>query len=110
MLITFEEVVAEIDIGGSELSAWIERNWVLPVEEDGEFLFDASDIARVRLIAELRQDLGVNEEAIPVVLRLLDQVYGLQRALGEINDAIKALPADCRRRLEDILRHSSEDE
>ncbi len=109
MLVSFEEVIAKIDIGGSELNVWIERNWVLPVEEDGEFLFDDSDIARVRLIAELRQDLGVNEDAVPVVLRLLDQVYGLQRALGEINEAIKALPSDCRRRLEDVLRDSSDD-
>ena len=47
---------------------------MLPVEVDGDLVFDDSDVARVRLIAELRNDLGVNEDAIPVVLRLLDQV------------------------------------
>jgi chaperone modulatory protein CbpM len=34
----------------------------------------------------------VNEDAIPVVLRLLDQVYGLRRALADLNEAIQALP------------------
>lgn len=92
MPIRFDEVLVALDIGASELTAWIEQHWVLPLEVDGDLVFDDSDVARVRLIAELRNDLGVNEDAIPVVLRLLDQVYGLRRALSELNEAIQALP------------------
>src|SRR3546814_19259708 len=55
-------------------------------------MFDDSDLARVKLLAELRNDLGVNEDAIPVVLRLLDQVYSLRRALADLNEAIRTLP------------------
>jgi chaperone modulatory protein CbpM len=33
----------------------------------------------VRLIRELRDELAVNEEALPVVLSLLDQLYALRR-------------------------------
>jgi hypothetical protein len=36
----------------------------------------------------LRVDLMVNEEAIPVVLSLLDQVHALRRALSRVNSAI----------------------
>jgi len=94
MLVTFEEVIAEIDVKSGELSAWIEYNWILPVEEDGRYYFDETDVARARLIAELHRDLEVNEAAMPVVLRLLDQVYDLRRALSALNRAVKTLPEE----------------
>jgi chaperone modulatory protein CbpM len=83
---------------------------VLPVEENGDFFFDEADVARVRLIAELRNDLGVNEDAIPVVLRLLDQVYSLRRALAELNEAIQALPESAQAQLRDHLSDSDRGE
>ncbi len=109
MLVKFDEVLVTVDIGASELHAWIEQNWVLPVEEDGHFFFDETDVARVRLIAELRNDLGVNEDAIPVVLRLLDQVYSLRRALAELNDAIHELPESAQAQLRDYLSEDRTD-
>jgi hypothetical protein len=74
MIWTFQQVVMEMEVSEGEVTRWIEQSWVLPVEEDGKLLFDDIDRARIQLIVELRRDLEVNEEAIPVVLRLLDQV------------------------------------
>ncbi len=108
MLATFEQVLAEIKVDKAELAVWIEQNWILPVEEDGRYLFDDADMARVRLIAELRRDLGVNEEAVPVVLRLLDQVYALRKALADLNTAIRALPEDVRVQLKSELSNLPE--
>jgi len=102
-LVKVDEVLVTVEIGASELHAWIEQNWVLPVEDNGDFYFDDTDVARVRLIAELRNDLGVNEDAIPVVLRLLDQVYSLRRALSELNEAIQELPESAQDQLRDYL-------
>jgi len=99
MLVKFDEVLMTVDIGASELHAWIEQSWVLPVEDNGDLYFDDADVARVRLIAELRNDLGVNEDAIPVVLRLLDQVYSLRRALADLNEAIHTLPESAQEQL-----------
>ncbi len=103
MLVRFDEVLVTLEIGASELHAWIEQHWVLPVEEEGDYLFDETDVARVKLIAELRNDLGVNEDAIPVVLRLLDQVYSLRRALAELNEAIQELPESAQDQLREHL-------
>ncbi len=99
MLVSFEAVAAEIKVDKAELTVWIEQSWVLPVEEKGRFLFDEADVARVRLIAELNRDLGVNEEAVPVVLRLLDHVHSLRRALDDLNTAFQALPENFRKQL-----------
>ncbi len=104
MLWTLEQVIAETKITKTEIKAWIDQSWVLPVEEEGQVLFDEVDRARIRLIIELRSDLEVNEEAIPVVLRLLDQVYSLRHALDELRQGIKGLSEPARSELEDQLR------
>ncbi|HEY9548259.1 MAG TPA: chaperone modulator CbpM [Kiloniellaceae bacterium] len=109
MAVRFDEILVTLDIGASELSAWIEQHWVLPVEVEGDLVFDDTDVARVKLIAELRNDLGVNEDAIPVVLRLLDQVYGLRRALADLNEAIRALPESAQDQLRAHLRDEDDE-
>lgn len=109
MVATFEQVIAEVEIAESELTAWIEQRWILPLEEEGRYFFDEADVARVRLVAELHRDLGVNEEAMPVVLGLLDQVYGLRRTLNALHEAIAQLPAGLRARVAEELARRGHD-
>ena len=107
MLTTIEQVAAEIEVSPGELTAWIEQRWVLPAEEDGRYLFDEADRARIKLIAELRRDMEIGDEAMPMILRLLDQIYTLRRALGELEDVIKTLPAEVRQEIENRLRKTT---
>ena len=94
MIFSLQQVVTEVGISEADLRLWIEQRWVLPTRREDSFVFDDVDLARTRLIRELRADLMLNEEAIPVVLSLLDQVHALRRALASINTAIdKASPA-----------------
>jgi chaperone modulatory protein CbpM len=82
-------------IGGlqeAELRHWIAERWVRPEPMSGGYVFRDVDVARVRLIVELRRDLAIDEEALPVVLQLLDQVYALRRRLRALRDAIDAQP------------------
>lgn len=104
MAMTLAEVVTATEVSEGEIVAWVEQRWVLPVEEGGRWLFDESDVARVSLIDELRRDMAVNDEAVPIVLRLLDQLYGLRSALAEIHEAVQALPEEHRSELETRLR------
>ncbi|WP_431281831.1 chaperone modulator CbpM [Humitalea sp. 24SJ18S-53] len=64
-----------------DLQRWIAEGYVHP--EPG-LVFQEIDVERVRLILELRDDLAVNEDALPVVLSLLDQVYALRRRLKRL--------------------------
>jgi chaperone modulatory protein CbpM len=108
MIWTIQQVVAEIEVSEGEVTRWIEQSWVLPTEEEGELLFDDVDRARVQLIVELRRDLEVNDEAIPVVLRLLDQVYGLRRTLDELRQGIMGLSEAARAELEAKLAQTQQ--
>ena len=108
MSISFEQVLAEQRLSRSDLECWIRERWVLPLEQDGGFLFDEVDVARIRLIAELRNDLAVNDEAVPLILQLLDQVYELRRTLGELEQAIAGLPEASRSQLDSMIRSGSQ--
>jgi len=93
MMFSLQQVITEVGVTETDLHLWIEQRWVLPQRRDDGFVFDDVDLARARLIRELRVDLMVNEEAIPVVLSLLDQVHALRRTLSRVNSAIdKASP------------------
>jgi chaperone modulatory protein CbpM len=70
-----------------DLDRWIVNDWIRPDREMGVYVFQDIDVARVRLIRDLRDDLGVNEDALPIVLLLLDQLYDLRRH-------VRALPPD----------------
>jgi chaperone modulatory protein CbpM len=108
MLLTVHDAIAHIrdqgiEVSEQEITAFVGQSWVLPVEREGRLLFDEADAARIRLIVELRRDMEVNDEAVPVVLNLLDQVYGLHQALEEIRLAVQKLPLELRHELEASL-------
>ena len=62
------------------LTAFVQREWIYPA---GEEEFDQEDVARVRLIQELRDNFGANDEAIPLILHLMDQLYYLRHQVRE---------------------------
>jgi chaperone modulatory protein CbpM len=78
--------------------------WVRPDQDIGGFSFDDTDVARARLIQELRHELLIDEEALPVVLSLLDQVYALRRTLRQVAAAMQDLPDTTRDDLIERLR------
>jgi chaperone modulatory protein CbpM len=71
-----------------DLERWVANGWVRPEGAAGKFAFQEIDVARVQLIRQLRDELDVNEEALPVVLSLLDQLYDLRRRMRELADAL----------------------
>ena len=80
-----ELLLAELgDVAPSELTAWVERGWVRPETGEAGWEFLAIDVARARLIRDLRQRMEVAEDMLPLVLSLLDQVYTLRAQLREV--------------------------
>ena len=91
------ELVAAIDQLDLEvLQRWIDLGWVMPVQDLQELRFDAADVARVHLICELHYDLSIEEDSMPVVLSLLDQLYAARRSLRALSSAVAAQPDDVR--------------
>ncbi|HJS84253.1 MAG TPA: chaperone modulator CbpM [Acetobacteraceae bacterium] len=92
-----EAVVALLGgIETAELLSWVERGWVQPDAAGALWEFREIDIARARLVRDLRRDMDVSDEAMPIVLSLLDQVYDLRCALRRLTDALDRQPAALR--------------
>ncbi|GAB0113232.1 chaperone modulator CbpM [Acidisoma sp. C75] len=105
-MITIERMTAAvIGLDPEDLRRWIANAWVRPDGGPGAYRFREIDVARVRLIVQLREDMGLDEGAVPVVLSLLDQLYESRRNLRRLHAAMEAtLPPELRSRLIDHLR------
>ena len=104
-MITIETLCVQVrGLRREDLERWIGQSWVRPDGEPGRYLFHDIDIARVQLILELREQMQVNEEALPVVLSLLDQLYEARRRMRRVRDALdQATPAELRREVLALL-------
>lgn len=91
-----DEFVAHAPLGAEVLEAWIEAGWLVPRQDGAKRNFFAVDLARAHLIHDL-EHLGVNDEGIPVILDLVDQLHGLRRTLRDLLSAIHAQPEAMRR-------------
>lgn len=99
-MIGLEEVVALVGrIEAAELERWCVEGWVKAEREAEQWRFAEVDVARVQLICELKVDLAIDDEALPVILDLMDQVHGLRSRLAALARAVAAEPEDVRRRI-----------
>jgi chaperone modulatory protein CbpM len=84
MIISKLEFLSRTQLDQETLEVWISEQWLIPDESVGEPAFSEIDLARAKLIWELKQDMGVNNEGIGIILDLLDQVHSLRQAMAEI--------------------------
>ena len=88
-MITLEAVCAQVaGAQPGDVTRWVARAWVRPRRQDGEWRFEDIDIARVRLIVTLRDEMRMDEGALPVVLSLLDQLHAARRDMQALRQAI----------------------
>jgi|TARA_B110000503_G_C6993607_1_gene348443 chaperone modulatory protein CbpM len=77
-----------------ELRLWVQEGWIRPANTEGGPVFDDLDVSRIRLVCDLRNEMSLSDDAVPVVLSLLDQVHGLRRELRRLAEAVDAQPDD----------------
>jgi chaperone modulatory protein CbpM len=91
-MITEREFLERARLDRSTLMVWIEEEWLIPARTAHELAFTEMDLARANLIHDLRNDMGVNDEGLGVILHLLDQMHALRRALAAALDSARERP------------------
>ncbi len=75
---------------------WVARGLLRPtVSESGAadtWIFEQVDVARARLLGELSDDVGLDEDTIEAVIALVDQVHTLRGQLELLAHAIAEQP------------------
>lgn len=99
-MILEQELLAAIErLEREALKRWIDLGWIAPASSEHGLVFDEADVARVHLICDLVYEIEVEEESLPIILSLLDQLHDTRRLLKRLTGAINSLPEATRREI-----------
>ena len=73
-----EEACQRLGVEPKFVVRCIRAHWIHPA---GPFDLDEEDLARVGLVRDLQEDLGVNDESVPIILDLIDRLNFLENRL-----------------------------
>jgi chaperone modulatory protein CbpM len=88
-MISVQEFLLRARLEHHSLEVFIAAGWIIPPQTEPELMFSDVDLARAQLIRDLREDLGVNDEGVSVVLHLIDQMHGLRRSMQDLLEEIR---------------------
>jgi chaperone modulatory protein CbpM len=100
-----EEMLRRARLDAGTLEAWVAEGWILRRDAHG---YTELDVARACLIRDLREEIGVNDAGVGVVLDLLDQLHGLRAALRGLAGAVHGLPEPVRQQALAALRQAKQ--
>jgi chaperone modulatory protein CbpM len=83
---------------------WVARGLLRPRSEADAWVFEQVDVARVRLLTELVDDIGLDDDTMEVVVGLVDQVHTLRGQLGLLAQAIAEQPPATREAIAAVLQ------
>jgi chaperone modulatory protein CbpM len=89
-MITVQEFLLRARLEHHSLETFIAAGWIIPPQTEPELMFSDVDLARAQLIRDLREDLGVNDEGVSVVLHLIDQMHGLRRSMQGLLEELRS--------------------
>ncbi|MBF9030384.1 hypothetical protein HKCCE3408_08250 [Rhodobacterales bacterium HKCCE3408] len=90
-------VVARVErVTLRDLRLWVREGWVRPSIGEAGPVFDELDIARVRLLCDLRKDMALPHDALPVVLGLIDRMHAVRKDLLCMAEALGAESVETR--------------
>ena len=110
---SFDErtVVARIErLSLRELRLWVREGLVRPAESERGPVFDDLDVARLRLLCDLRKDMGLPTSVVPTVLTLIDHLHRTRRDLRRVTEAIEEQPLEVQRAVVAAVRRRGETE
>ncbi|MES2201917.1 MAG: hypothetical protein V4498_06685 [candidate division FCPU426 bacterium] len=77
-----DEAATQSGVSPDLILHFISLTWIKPLE--GKIpLFDEEDIARIQLIGDLQDRMGVNDESVPVIMHLIDQLNRMHLELNK---------------------------
>ena len=111
MSIDERTVVARIErLTLRELRLWVKEGWVRPAQSERGPVFDDLDVARLRLLCDLRKDMALPTDVVPTVLTLIDHLHRTRRELRRITEALDEQPTEVRRAVIAAVRRRAETE
>ncbi|MGB5557489.1 MAG: hypothetical protein WBN04_05700 [Paracoccaceae bacterium] len=99
-----EAIAAVARLTRPQLTAFVEAEIVIPLRTETGLVFRQIDIVRLELLCELSESFSLDEDALGVVISLIDQLHAVRGELRDVLEAIEAEPEEVRRRIAVALR------
>ncbi|MCB1365058.1 MAG: hypothetical protein KDK02_13115 [Rhodobacteraceae bacterium] len=98
--VTEEELVAAVPrLTRTRLLAFVEAELIVPVRSDRGPVYRQIDRARAELACDLAEDFDLHEDALGMVLSLLDQLHGVRAELRAVLGALESERPEVRQRI-----------
>ena len=88
-MIPVQEFLLRARLEHHSLEMFIAAGWIIPPQTEPELMFSDVDLARAQLIRDLREEFGVNDEGVSVILHLIDQMHGLRRSMQDLLEEMR---------------------
>lgn len=98
-----EAIAAVATLTRTQLIGFVEAQIIVPLHTETGPVFRRVDLVRMELLCELCESFSLNEDALSIIISLIDQLHGSRNELNTILKAIEAEPADVRERLGQAL-------
>lgn len=85
------------------LETWVTARLVQPVQSAHGNLYRDVDLARLALLCELDEGFALDDEALTLVMSLLDQVHELRAEMHSLMQALAQEPEEVRLRLRILI-------
>ena len=99
-----DQVIATVALlTRKRLVSFVRAEVVVPLQSETGPVFRQMDIARIELLCELCDQYDLPEDALGMVMSLIDQLHGVRAELRTVLGAIEAEQADVRTRIGETL-------
>ncbi|SDE64379.1 chaperone modulatory protein CbpM [Paracoccus isoporae] len=97
---TADELIAAIeDLTRPRLTHYVEMRMVSPVISDHGETYREVDRARVQLLCSLTEDYGLRDDALHMVMTVLDEMHGMRGEMQALMAALAEEPDETRERV-----------
>jgi chaperone modulatory protein CbpM len=109
MTLDEQDLIREVgQLSVQRLHKWVRLGWVRPERHEGAAVYHEVDVARVRLLYELEHEAEFDDDTLPLILSLLDQIHGLRGELRNLAKAVDEQPPHIRERIRNAYARIAE--
>lgn len=95
-----EEIVQSVGrLTQRRLTTFVQAEYVRPTQSDIGVRFSQIDLARIELVCDLCDDFELEDDAIGLVLSLIDQLHSARAELRSLAKAVAEQPEDVQKRI-----------
>ena len=103
-----DDVIAAIAwLTPQRLGGFVAADLITPLQTEAGQVYRPVDLARLELLCELAEQFDLAEDALGIVVSLIDALHGARFSLQRVAEALAAEPADVRQRVGAFLLDST---